>query len=267
MSEKTSRLHQVRICFTRCLTVFRNERGWKYFLTAGIMILLISTVTGENLFVTGQDTETGMFTLLSACIWCGIFHSLRSVCREREILKREHRTGLHISSYILGHWLYEACICLVLALLISILVWICNMSRYTKHGVVFPPFIEYTLTYFLILFASDSLGLLISSAVRSENTAMTVMPFALILQLIMSGLIFPLKGISRLISTLTVSRWGLNALCTTANVNGLDIFINKDAYEPLPSNLYRLWGLLFLFAVIYMVLSVLILEFIDYDKR
>ena len=231
------------------------------------MTLLICAVTGEDLFVEGQATETGAFTIMSACIWSGLFHSLRSICRERDILKKEHRTGLHISSYITAHWLFEACVCLVLALIISTIVYLCNMQHYTQKGVILPPFCEYLITYFLITFAADSLGILISSCVRNENSAMTVMPFALILQLIMSGLIFPLKGVTKTVSALTISRWGLNAICATAHVNYLGHFIAKEAYDPFPANLYRLWGILLLFAFLYALCSVLILQFIDKDTR
>ena len=267
MKGEHSRLRQLRLCFRQCHTVFLREKGWKAFPAAALMTVLICLVTGEDMFVTGTATETGCFTILSACIWTGMFHSLRSVCRERAIIKREHATGLHISSYILGRWLYEACICLVFALIINTIVWLANSSHYTQTGVLTSPWTEYLITDFLILFASDSLGLVISAAVRNENSAVTVMPFALILQLIMSGLIFPLKGFTKTLSHLMISRWGLNALCITARVSYLRMPVMKEAYEVTAANLTHMWMILAGFACIGVFLAVLVLEFIDSDPR
>ena len=261
------RLHQLKLSLLQCHTVFQREKGWKSFLSALVMTVLITMVTTEDLYVHSQATETGMFTLACACIWSGLFQSLRTICRERAIVKREHATGLHISSYVLGRWLYEACICVVLALIINTVMWIANRTRYTHSAILFAPYIEYGITCFFILFASDSLGIAISASVRNENSALTVMPFALILQLILGGLIFPLKGISKILSALTVSRWGLNALCITARVNALDGYVLKDAYAMTASNLTHMWLILFGFAVLYAAIAVLVLEFIDSDPR
>ena len=46
---------------------------------------------------------------------------------------------------------------------------------------------------------------------------MTIMPFVLIIQLVMSGAVFDLKGITEKISYLTLSKWGLDGICAIAN--------------------------------------------------
>ena len=72
-----------------------------------------------------------------------------------------------------------------------------------------------------VMCASDIFAMMISSVVTNENTAMTVMPFILIIQLVMSGLIFELSGAIKTVSALTISRWGLDAICATANTNAI----------------------------------------------
>ena len=251
---------QIGIYFARCWRGFVNDGGWKSFISVAIITLLICLVTGSELFVAYADTKNGAFALVCACIWIGIFNSIRVICRERDIVQREHRTGLRLDSYIIAHWLYEAVLCAVDALIVVLFVRIFNFDHFIESGVFGFPTIELYITFFLIVFGSDALGLLISAIVHNENTAMTVMPFALIIQLVMSGLIFKLEGITDLISYLTISRWGLDAICASARVNEMaEVAAGYAESMPelaaTPENLLFLWGLLFAFAALYAIFA------------
>ena len=252
-NKHTSRFQQMKIYFRRNLRGFFNDKGWK---------LLIS-VTGEEMFRDYDQTRSGAFALVCACIWIGIFNSIRVICREREILKREHRTGLHMSSYVAARWLFEACLCAVEAVPVTVIVRIVNNGHCIRQGIILPPTLELFVSFFLITFSADALALVISAVVKDENTAMTVMPFALIIQLIMSGMVFELKGIPEKVSTLTISRWGLNAICTSADVNHMTYFAYSKEMEATVGNLLHQWGILLLFAVVYAILTIIALEFVD----
>lgn len=58
----------------------------------------------------------------------------------------------------------------------------------------------------LIIFCADALGILVSCIVKTENAAMTVMPFVLIVQLVMSGMMFLLPDNAKPIKKLTISK-------------------------------------------------------------
>ena len=262
-----SRFKQTLIYTKKCFRIFKNEKGWKSFISAALITILISTVTGSAMFEEYQPTRNGSFALMSACIWIGIFNSIRSICRERDIIKREHRTGLHISAYVIAHWIYEACICFGEALITMVIVRAANFSHFPGSGIVMPAEIEMFITFFFIIFSADCLGLVISSIVKNENTAMTVMPFALIIQLIMCGMIFELEGIAKGISQLTISKWGLNALCAIADVNAMSPRADMPDYDHVFSNLILCWGIMLIFAVAYGIISIISLEFIDNDGR
>ena len=267
MNEKrASRIKQTAIYIKKYFRGFINDRGWKIFISVALITILICMVTGKELFVTGKETQSGAFALICACIWIGIFNSIRSICRERDIIKREHRTGLHMSSYVAAHWLCEGVLCLAEAVLVTLIVRVANNSHFIESGVMFWPTLELLITFFLTIFSSDALGLLISAIVKSENTAMTVMPFALIIQLIMSGMIFELEGLPKLISAATISRWGLAAVCSSADVNGMTFFTVED-YISTPAHLSWLWLILLGFSVLYGCLAVISLEFIDNGGR
>ena len=108
---------------------------------------------------------------------------------------------------------------------------------------------------------------------------MTVMPFILIIQLVMSGAVFPLEGLSKKVSSLTVSRWGLDAIGSIAYINEsvedsirvqeqiTQTTIELDHWDPTVSNIFFLWGLMVLFIAVYTLIGILFLEGIDRDKR
>ncbi len=264
-----SRLKQVKIYTGKCFRVFLNEKGWKIFISSAIITLIICMVTSKDMFKEYNATRNGAFALVCACIWIGIFNSIQSICKERDIIKREHRSGLHISSYVVSHMLYEMSLCFFESIIVTVIISIANLSNLPETGVLFGTFLELAITFFLIIYSSDALGLMISSVVKTPNTAMTVMPFVLIIQLVMSGMIFELSGITELIANLTIAKWSLNAICITANVNTMDKFqpaLFSD-YEYSISHMWQMWLLLIVFALIYGIISIISLKFVDKDKR
>ena len=258
---------QIRVYLGKCFRLFRTEKQWKNFISSFIIVAIISLVTGSDMFKAYGATKSGVFAIVSACIWAGLFNSIRSVCRERDIIKREYRTGLRISSYILAHVIYEAFLCAVEALIVELFVIFRNLSHLPPKGLVFPMVIDMYLTIFLITFASDMIALLVSCIVRSENTAMTIMPFVLVVQLVMSGFIFELKGVSEYISYLTTSRWGVDAFMALARTNSdVDLqalWSGADNAGSLPVN----WLILTGFSALYIILAILFLRRVDRDQR
>lgn len=266
---RASRLKQTRIYIGKCFRVFFHEHGWKIFISAAVITLIICSVTSSDMFLEYRATRNGAFALVCACIWIGIFNSIQSVCKERDIIKREHRSGLHISSYIAAHMVFEMALCAVESVIVTAIISVANFDRLPASGVLMPVYLELLLTFFIIIYSSDALGLMVSSIVKTPNTAMTVMPFVLILQLVMSGMIFELSGITEQIAKLTIAKWSLNAICITADVNSLPNFelVLMSDYEYTVEHIVQMWLILVGFTLAYAVISVISLEFIDKDKR
>lgn len=259
---------QVGVYLGKCFRIFQNEKGWKNFLAAGLITLIVCCVTGDDMFRTFSDTQKGSFAMVCACIWIGIFNSIRSVCAERAIVKREHRTGMKISAYILAHVIYEAVVCLAEGLIITVIFCIRNVASLPVFGAVLPGFMELFIDFCLILLAADLLGLLVSCVVKTENAAMSAMPFVLILQMVLAGVIFELEGAANTLSILTISRWGLASLCVTANVNKMTYFYRNDNdFIYSAANQLGLWGRLLLFIVAFTLLCMVFLRMVDRDKR
>lgn len=217
---RNTRFKQVRIYLGKCFRIFFHEKGWKVIVFGAVISAIIAWVPGEKMFVNKVQTKNGIFAIVCACIWIGLFNSIQSICRERKIIKREHRTGLHISSYVLAHMLYELCLCLAQSLIMVIILLIFRKD-FPSEGVVFPAIIEIYISCFLIMYASDVLGIAVSSFVKTENAAMAAMPFVLIVQLVLAGIIFELTGDVERVSNLTISKWGVESICATCNINDM----------------------------------------------
>ncbi len=213
------RLSQVLICLGKLFRMFIFQNDWKVLPMASIIAGLVSFVVGANLFKTQEGTLMGTFALACICIWNGFFNSIQVICRERPIVKREHRAGLHISSYIIAHMIYQAFLCLCQTV---ITITVCFMTKVTfpTESLITPwPIIDIGITVFLTTYSADIMALMVSAIVHSTTTAMTIMPFMLIFQLVFSGGFFQLSGFSVKITNFTISKWGLTALCSQGNYN------------------------------------------------
>jgi hypothetical protein len=270
-NERIGRTGQIKIYIGKCFRLFLTEKQWKNLVSTGLIMLLICSVTGSGMFNEYAQTRKGAFAVICACIWIGLFNSIQSICRERDIIKREHRTGLHISSYIMAHVVYEGALCLAETFLVTVILCVRNIGHMPPSGLVFPMIIDLFLSLWLVIFGADMLALLVSCIVKTENSAMTVMPFVLIIQLIMSGMIFELSGITEIISAFTLSRWGLDAISaianTKTNVNLGYHYSGASGCDATAGNLILLWMRLLLFALIYIIIAIIMLKKVDKDKR
>lgn len=301
---------QIPIYVGKFFRMFGFQSDWKVLPMAALIAGLVAMVTGENMFETMEGTFQGSFALACICMWNGFFNSIQSVCRERAIVKREHRAGLHISSYIAAHMIYQAFLCLCQTL-ITIFVCLFMNVDFPTEGFITPFFlVDFGISLFLITYAADMTSLLISCIVKDTTSAMTVMPFMLIVELVFSGAMFSLPDWSSVLTDCSLLKWGLQVLCAQSDYNSQrmvsvwnQIFkfrnyeiaglkpvkafveymeendlVNEFEYETAivnqnssyaltKANVFGCWGRLILIALVCAAAAVLILEFIDHDKR
>ncbi len=304
------RISQTFIYLGKLLRMFVYQSDWKVLPMAAIIAGLVTFAVGGNLFKTQEGTLQGCFALTCVCVWNGFFNSIQVVCRERAIIKREHRAGMYISSYIAAHMIYQVILC-AMQTVITIGVCLAADVQFPGESLITGHFmIDLAITLFLVTYAADMMSLAISSMVHNTTTAMTVMPFMLIFQLLFSGGLVQLEGASKNLTNLTVAKWGLNGLCTLGNYNSLPMvslwnqlfkFRSLEIYGETPiadimdeivnrgeldnvllaagqynlradflftaENLMKCWECLGLMAVLFAVLSVILLQFVDRDKR
>jgi len=223
------RLRQLVIYLAKFFRLFILQNDWKVLPMSAIIAAMVSLAVGKWMFVTMEGTFQGTFALACVCIWNGFFNSIQSICRERAVIKREHRAGLHITSYVGAHLIYQAFLCIAQTL---ITIYVCGLA-----GVVYPTekvlsstlgiessvgafTFELFITLFLVTYTADLMALMISAIVHTQMTAMTVMPFMLIIQLVFSGFIALPEALSD-VTKLMLSKWGVQGLCVISGYNDL----------------------------------------------
>ena len=216
------RFSQIFIYLGKLFRMFLFQNDWKVLPMSAVISGLVSWVVGANLFVTQEGTLIGTFALACICIWNGFFNSIQVICRERPIVKREHRSGMHISSYITAHMIYQAALCIGQTIITLMVCYIMRVKFPDKNMFGLSPMVEIGITLFLITYCADIMALMVSALVHSTTTAMTIMPFLLIFQLVFSGAFFQLEGDAvNMVKETTISKWGLTALCSQGDYNSL----------------------------------------------
>jgi hypothetical protein len=215
------RVAQTFIYLGKLFRMFLFQNDWKVLPMSAVIAGLVAFAVGKNLYQTMEGTLMGTFALSCICVWNGFFNSIQMICRERAIVKREHRSGLHISAYVASHMIYQAILC-VLQVVITIAV--CRFMRVKlPDKSLLTPWAEVDLgiTLFLITYCADMLALFVSSFARTTTAAMTIMPFLLIVQLLFAGAFFSLPQAATPFTNLTATKWGLTALCAQGDYNSL----------------------------------------------
>ena len=215
------RIGQIFIYLGKFFRMFIYQSDWKVLPFGALIAAVVTFVVGANMFVTQEGTINGAFALTCVCIWNGFFNSIQVVCRERNIVKREHRAGLHASSYIIAHMIYQLVLCLLQTAITILICWVAKVRLPVKGVVTSWGLIDLGITILLTTYAADMMALMVSCIVHTTTTAMTVMPFLLIFQLVFSGAFFQLEGVAQSITALTISRWGMESMCAVGRFNEL----------------------------------------------
>lgn len=211
---------QIWIYLGKMLRTFVYQSDWKVLPMAAVIAGLVGMVIRNRLFMTMEGTLMGGFALVMVCIWNGCFNSIQVICRERDVIKREHRSGMHISSYIVSHMLYQALLCLLQTGVTLYVTRTVGVKYDLGTPAVTPWFlVDFGISMFLITYASDMLSLWVSCLAKSTTTAMTIMPFVLIFQLVFSGGMLSLPAWTNAITPLTISNPALKALAAQSDYN------------------------------------------------
>lgn len=210
------------------------------FLRQQFNIRLYLNIERKNYpFLVASDTAHLLFAFTCAAFWTGIFNSIQELSKERPIYIRERFSGIGTLPYVLSKAVPLSLLCLIQsALMTAVLMLMTNTAatvdgdvsavsslafRIPSDGVLLGGgrmWLELLLTTSLCVLGAMCLGLLIS-ALASNEMAMVLCPVCLMPQILFSGVVGALTGITELISNFVICRWGCLAFCISSNVNKL----------------------------------------------
>ena len=213
------RASQVLIYLGKQLRFFIYGNDWKVLPMAAVIAALVSIVIRKDFFLTMEGDMKGAFALTCVALWNGCFNSIQSVVRERPIVKREHRSGMHISSYVAAIMIYQLLLCAAQTALTMYVMRLLDVP-FPKQGFMTRSMsLDIAISMLLISYASNMISLFLSSISHTTTSAMTMLPFVLIFQLVFSGGILPLPDWTRPISNYTISNYGVQVIAAQTGYN------------------------------------------------
>ena len=276
--KKQSRIKQVPILTARYIELIKNDlmRFMILFLQPVIIALALVIVANENAFDIYEDTKSILFALSCAGIWIGLFNSIQEICKERAILKREYMGNLRLSYYVFSKFFVQTILAFLQALVMTGIFTI--LVGQPEEGILFAnPFAENFIVVWMTIESSMALGFVISSIVKGGDKAMTLAPFALIIQLLFSGILFELKGIAEKIAYVTISKWSVESLGSIAHLNDLSLKMQEqiptlehefqEIYESTDVHLFTNLGILVGMTVLCAVVCCITLRRVAKDGR
>jgi ABC-type multidrug transport system ATPase subunit/pSer/pThr/pTyr-binding forkhead associated (FHA) protein/ABC-type multidrug transport system permease subunit len=266
---RVSALRQLGILTRRALDLLaQDRRNLAILLLQAPLIGLLLALVAEAGAIVGPDATLSegrkvLFLLATVAVWFGVINAAREVAREAAIYRRERLANLRIVPYLLSKVAVLALLVAVQSL--ALLALVSLKVQLPAAGLLLPLWPELFVTTFLTALAGLGLGLALSALAATPERAASLVPLALIPQILFAGVIFPLgDGITaqRVLSWLTVSRWAMDAYGASANLGDLPFapgmlrLPNPPAeYTYTPEHLLARWVILAGYAVICLVVA------------
>jgi ABC-type multidrug transport system ATPase subunit len=167
-----------------------------------------------------HDTQRLLHILSLASILLGLFGSVYEIVKEWSVYQRERMVSLRIVPYLGSKLLvlggFALIQCFLLLLVVSFRVSL------PSEGVLLPAPLEMYVTLVLGALAAITLGLLISAVVPNTNAVIYLVFLVLFFQMIFSGVMFDLPTFAGRFSVFTFTRWCIESLGATVDVEELD---------------------------------------------
>ena len=211
-------------------------------LQAPIIALLLLLVarsdallgTQANELIQRSEAKKVLFMLTTVSVWFGIINAAREIVKEVPIFQRERLVNLRIGPYIFSKVAVLSLLVLVQTLVLLGIVAL-KVTFPGDTRLLLSPLLETFVTLLLTSLAGMALGLVISAFSISGDRAISIVPLALIPQILFAGLIFKIEGAATPLSWLMISRWSMDALGTSLNLNALCNSPNIDDQGSLPA--------------------------------
>jgi hypothetical protein len=258
------------------ILLVRDSRNFFFLLLqAPAIALLLFLVMESGQFGKGIAAEAAdlasiqkiLFVLACIATWFGLINAVREIVKELPIYRRERLVNLSVSAYVGSKLLVLLGLSTVQTFMLALIVgW---RASFPWTGSTFLPGpLEIFVTLLLVTFTAACFGLFLSAVMGREERVMSVMPLFLIPQIVFAGIVFTLEGGAKLVSWVTFSRWGIEALGSTVNLPELRKVVSYSvpvdelpfAFAHTPAYLLQNWAVLAGFALLSIVLTIFALR-------
>ncbi len=231
---RPSALQQLGILLQRYIATLKGDLRNVGFLFAQspVIGLILLTVFPSTLFTGKSPTQHAdfitrapilMFCIVISALLFGIVNSCRELTKERPIFRRERLVNLRI-------WPYLASKVIALAALSAaqsiVLLWLIGLK--IDFGVGTEHFFQMIGVVCLTAWSGLLMGFVLSALAATTDQAMSLVPLAVLPQIIFSGLI-DIDNIT-FVSKLMPSYWAYAALGNLTKLKGKDLFTHSPSH-------------------------------------
>jgi ABC-type transport system involved in multi-copper enzyme maturation permease subunit len=185
------------------------------------MAALLYILSQQDVLHTDPVNARTVLLLLSImAIFFGTNNTIRDISKEGDIYQRERLAGLGVVPYIMAKVAIYSVLLAAQTLVLVVIVALKTGMPPGSAGLLFGPAIEVYLGTLLAGLAGMGMGLCVSAFANNSDKAVAVLPLVLLPQILLAGVIFALpSGPAQALSDLTISRWSVQALGTSADLD------------------------------------------------
>jgi ABC transport system ATP-binding/permease protein len=232
-------LTQLAVLSRRYLAVIAADRQYAVFLAALplVLSLLARLVPGssglsvrEAVIAKEYQPSQLLLVLILGGALMGIAASIRELVKERPVYRRERAIGLSLGAYLASKLLVLGVIAAAQGAVFTLLALV---GRNGPDGAVLlgSPLLEVLLAVVAVTVATMVIGLLISAAIDNADRGMPLLVLVLMLELVVSGGLFPVHGrpVLEQLAWLVPSRWAFGMGASTIDLNA----VGRSGPDPL----------------------------------
>jgi hypothetical protein len=214
-------------------------------------LLLLAFIGAGGLKAGSVAASAGASKVVIGLAFCvgllGLLSSFREIVKELPIFRRERSTGLSTSAYLASKLLVFGPFVVVQGVVITALIVARQQGPHVSN-VIQPPLLELMVDMALTGVAAMVTGLVISAAVATQDKAVPVVVLVVLLQLVATGALFPIKGGAAVVTSVVSVRWGFAAAASSVDVPTL---MHGQCVEDKPGHAFcdpswrhtaRAWG-------------------------
>lgn len=257
ISRRPSALESFRLLLKREISLLvGNAKAMGSYIAIPLVLALILGIVAnkDELYISHNTTKAMMFSLSACAFFAGVFDSIGVFANKKRIAIEEFH-GLKTGPYVLAVSVVMTALCLIQS---SILYCVFTYLAGLPENLIYKAGFDMFVTTFLCTYSAAMLGMMCSSLLANTTY---LAPVLVVIQIVFSGMIFTLEGLTKSISRFVSCHWAMNALSAICDLNSLpvevdvpnigmtSVYYSNSDFDPDSFTLFSSWLMLLVLGI------------------
>lgn len=244
-----------------------NGRAIGSYIAIPLVLALILGVVAnkDELYISHNTTKAMMFSLSACAFFAGVFDSI-GVFANKKRIEIEVFHGLKTGPYVMAVSVVMTVLCLVQSL---VLYCVFTHLAGLPSDFIYKAGFDMFVTAFLCTYSAAMLGMMCSSLLANTTY---LAPVLVVIQIVFSGMIFTLEGVTKSVSRFVSCHWAMNALSAICDLNSLpvevdvpnigttSIYYSNSDFDPESFTLFSSWLMLLVLGIGALLICLLVMR-------